>query len=84
MFVTPEGNILITGSLDSKKEKDFWLLDEKGKTKLKIILNVFKLKISKNFVFLNKIDDEGNDLLYCFKRDRNEKQDLLRVEKEFK
>ncbi len=84
LFVTPEGNILITGSLDSKKEKDFWLLDEKGKTQLKIILNVYKLKIFKSFVFLNKIEDDGNNLLYCVKRDGSEKQDLIRVEKEFK
>ncbi|MGE5343855.1 MAG: hypothetical protein ACM3SY_20485 [Candidatus Omnitrophota bacterium] len=84
LSVTPAYNIIIAGSKSEKNNRSFWLIDEKGKILRKIIINAEQLSISKNFIFVEKMDEDDNEMVLCFKRTENEIQDFLRVEKELK
>ncbi|MCP5103773.1 MAG: hypothetical protein GY950_10365 [bacterium] len=58
---------------------NFWLIDGKGKTLVKITLDVFHLNITRNFIFFKTTDDDDTIWVYCFKRKGNESQDLTRM-----
>jgi len=77
--LTPDGNIFISGLWDDEEHKrDYWLLDENGKTVAKISTQYFGLDISKHFIFYRTRDEEENILINCLKRTGTEKEDLLR------
>ncbi len=82
IFLTPDGNILISGLLDDEVQKiNHWLLDENGKIVAKIRTEFPILEISKHFIFYRTTDEEENILINCLKRTGTEKEDLLRLEK---
>lgn len=79
MWVTPAHNIL-AGSWDIEKEENiFWLIDEKGKTIIKINTKYSGLRIDKNFLFFKTSDEEEVITVHCMKRRGSEKEDLLRT-----
>ncbi len=80
--LTPDGNIFISGLWDEEAQKrNYWLVDENGKTIAKIKTELSDLEISRYFIFYRTIDEEENILIHCFKRIGAEKEDLLRLEK---
>lgn len=80
LFLTPEGNILISGTTEGGVEDvEYWLLDDKGKALVKGLTRSFGLRISRNFVFYGMRDEEENDSLYALKRKGTEVQDLKRI-----
>ncbi len=80
--LTPDGNIFISGLWDDEAQKrNYWLLDENGKTVAKIETELPRLEISRHFIFYRTTDEEENILIHCFKRKGTEKEDLLRLEK---
>ena len=77
--LTPDGNIFISGLWDDKEQRrDYWLLDDNGKTVAKISTQYFEIEIAKHFVFYRTNDEEENILIHCLKRTGTEKEDLLR------
>jgi hypothetical protein len=74
---TPDGNILVTGPYREGNEREFWLLNENGKTVIKIAFQSNAVGISKHFIFLMVIDKEENRLAICQKRVGKEDEDLL-------
>ncbi|MCP4215277.1 MAG: hypothetical protein GY765_11510 [bacterium] len=83
---TPSGNILISGrgSIEGADTKNvLWLLDEKGKTLLKVILSAGTVRVSRNFIFCRARDDEENSVIYCYKRKKDERSDLSQLAKTF-
>jgi hypothetical protein len=82
LAVTPGENILITGHRDKQKiDREFWLIDERGKTLAKISLAAYALHICKHFIILKRIDSEDNEVVVCFKRSGDEKHDILSLGK---
>ena len=80
--LTPDGNIFISGLWDDEAQKrNYWLLDENGKTVAQIKTELPALEISRHFIFYRTTDEEENILFHCFKRTGTEKEDLLRFEK---
>lgn len=80
--LTPDGNILISGLWDDDAQKrNYWLLDENGRTIAKIGSEFSYLVISKHFIFYRTTDEEENILIHGLKRMGTEKEDLLRLEK---
>jgi hypothetical protein len=80
--LTPDENIFISGLWDDEAQKrNYWLLDESGKTVAQIRTELPALQISKHFIFYRTTDEEENILINCFKRKGTEKEDLLRLEK---
>jgi hypothetical protein len=80
--LTPDGNIFISGPWDDEAQKrNYWLLDENGKTIAQIRTELPAMQISKHFLFYRTTDEEENILIHCFKRKGTEKEDLLRLEK---
>jgi hypothetical protein len=78
--LTPDGNIFISGVGDDEEQKrDYWLLDEDGKTIAKISTQYFGIEIAKHFIFYRTRDEEENILIHCLKRTGIEKEDLLRL-----
>ena len=55
------------------------MLNEDGKTVIKIGLQSYALKISRRFTFLMVVDEEENHLVICQKRVGKEDEDLLRA-----
>jgi len=77
--LTPDGNIFISGLWDDEElKRDYWLLDENGKTVAKISTQYFEIEIAKHFIFYRTRDEEENILIHCLKRTGTEKEDLLR------
>ncbi len=75
---TPDGNIFISGLWDDEQQKrDYWLLDENGKTLAKIATQYFDIEIAEHFIFYGTRDEEENVLIHCLKRTGTEKEDLL-------
>ncbi len=78
--LTPDGNIFISGLWDDEEQKrDYWLLDEDGKTIAKISTQYFEIEIATHFIFYITRDEEENILILCLKRTGTEKEDLLRL-----
>jgi hypothetical protein len=77
---TPDGNIFISGLWDDEEQKrDYWLLDENGKTVAKISAQYFGIDIAEHFIFYRIRDEEENILIHCLRRTGTEKEDLLRL-----
>jgi len=77
---TPDGNIFISGLWDDEEQKrDYWLLDDDGKTVAKISAQYLEIEIAKHFIFYRTTDEEGNILIHCLKRTGTEKEDLFRL-----
>ena len=76
---TPDGNILVTGSLVEGEKRNFWLLNEHGKTLVKTDIATAMLRISRHFIFFIAKDKEGSSLVVCLKRIAKESEDLLRA-----
>jgi hypothetical protein len=70
LSLTPEGNILISGS---------WLLDEEGKTLVHIGTEAYGIRITPSFLFLVSRDEEENTLIHRLKRKGSEEEDLLGI-----
>lgn len=78
--ITPDGNILITGKKNpNENNREFWLIDAEGKTLATISLDAISLNIFKQFIILKEINDEDEELIFCFKRTGNEKEDFLAI-----
>jgi hypothetical protein len=76
----PDGNIFLSGLWgDEEQKRDYWLLDENGKTVAKISTQYFGIDIAKHFIFYRTRDEEENILIHCLKRTGAEKEDLLRL-----
>ena len=85
MCVTPESNILLAGLRDSENErKKYFLINQKGKTLIEFKAKVYGIRISNNFVFFKLIDEDENVLVCCMKRQGTEKEDLIKLAKQFK
>ncbi len=77
---TFEGNILVTGPARyGEPERDFWLLDDKGKIMAHIRIAGEVEGISENYVFVHTVDEEEIVLVNCVKRKGSEKEDFLRI-----
>jgi hypothetical protein len=77
---TFEGNILVSGPARyGEPERDFWLLDDKGKIMAHIRIAGLVEGISENFVFVESVDEEENVLVHCVQRKGSEKEDFLRI-----
>ncbi len=80
LFMTPEGNILISGTTEEGVEGvEYWLLDDGGKALVQGRTYSFGLRITRNFIFYGKRDAEENYSLYALKREGTEVQDLERI-----
>lgn len=78
LSVTPEGNILITGTvMDGSSKRTFWLLDSNGKMLKQIAIEAYYLSISNNFIFLKVKDKEDYTNVFFFKRKKSEEQDFV-------
>lgn len=85
MCVTPESNILLAGLWDSENERrKYFLIDRKGKTLIEFKTKVYGIRISNNFVFFKLMDEDENVLVCCMKRQGAEKEDLIKLAKQFK
>jgi len=77
MSVTPGNNILLRlTSKVNKTENEFRLIDEKGKCLIVLICKARKMRIDKQFIFIEKHDEDGVNQVHCFKRKGTEVQDL--------
>ncbi len=74
IYLTPEGNILISGL-----NGNYYLIDQKGKLLSSIKSNAYGIKITKNFILFGKEDAEGVSTIYCLKRKGKEAEDLKRL-----
>jgi len=80
LSITPEGNILLSGSEnDETRSTDYWLLDEKGKTLAKISTSAMGVKITPRFIFFSTMDEDYIVKAYALKRQGDEASDLKRI-----
>ena len=76
---TPEGNILVSGSLDLEdSSQDYWLVDSAGKILAQLKAPAGRIVLSKNFVFVVTSDAEGNIKVSGLKRTGSDKDDFLK------
>ncbi len=81
MSGTQEGNLLVSKlGEDAGEENEFWLLDDKGKTKAHFDVLEGDLVLSKHFVFLMTKDEMDDTLVRAFPRQDSEEKDLKRIE----
>lgn len=80
LSLTPEGNILISGRLgDEDEERDYWLIDEEGKTLAHTRTDAYGIRISPHFIFFVSMDEEENISIHRLKRKGSEEEDLLGI-----
>jgi hypothetical protein len=76
---TLEGNILVSGSWDSENNsRDYWLLDGSGKIMAQLKAAAERIGLSKDFVFVETSDADGNIRVSCLKRTGSDKDDFLK------
>lgn len=80
LSLTPEGNILISGRLgDEAEERDYWLIDEEGKTLAHTRTDAYGIRITPHFVFFVSMDEEENIYIHRLKRKGSEEEDLRQI-----
>jgi len=78
--LTPEKNILVSSEPEiGAFDRNFWLLNSKGKIITHSKVNLLYLRISPHYIFLMKRDTNENLMVYCLKRKKTEKGDLERL-----
>jgi len=84
LALTPDGNIFVSGVWDSEKgTSEYWLLDESGKVLAQMNSAVANITISKSYIFFVTADEEMNVKVRCLKRRANEKEDILKLSRNF-
>lgn len=80
LSLTPERNILISGRLaDEDEERDYWFIDEGGKTLAHTRTDAYGIRISPHFIFFALRDETENIYIHRLKRKGSEEEDLLRI-----
>jgi hypothetical protein len=59
--------------------KNYWLLNQEGKTIAKIPAYGKYITMSKHFIYWKSVDDDDTISVQCLKRSGSEVQDLLRA-----
>jgi len=78
--LTPDGNLIVAGPVHFEEtERDYWLLDEKGKMLVQMRLAVWGIRMCEHFIFFLTTDEDQNELVHCVKRKASEKEDFLRL-----
>jgi WD40 repeat protein len=81
---TPEGDILVSGSWDSDEaSRQYWLLDGSGKILAQLKAAAGRIRLSKNFVFIETSDSDGNVRVSALKRSGSDKDDFLKSARAF-
>jgi hypothetical protein len=79
--LTPGGHIFVAGVWVLEADRrEYWLINDSGKTVAQITSSIRSLEFSDNFVLYVTSDDEGNAVVRCLRRSGDEKTDLLTVE----
>jgi hypothetical protein len=85
MSLTPADNILIAEYpcelFAINPTLRYWLINPEGKMLLEVKLKVDQVRITKNFIIFMTTDEDENTLVRYIKRQKSEKDDLLRLEK---
>ena len=75
MYLTPEENILVSGT-EGEDYSNYWLLDKKGQILVQGRTNSAGLYITPNFLFYGSRDEDGGYQFFAQKRTDSEMQDL--------
>jgi hypothetical protein len=84
LAVTPEGNILVSGSWDiESSSRDYWLLDGAGRILAQLKASAGRVQLGKSFVFVQTSDAEGNVRVSGIRRTGSDKDDFLKSARAF-
>jgi hypothetical protein len=78
LSITPAGNMLVKGNIKEGTDKRrYWLIDKKGTILTDISTTARFITISANFILYIMENENGEQAVYCYRRQGKEKNDLL-------
>ena len=82
---TPNGIIIVASVDNTNRDKIlYWILDKQGNILNQFTLNGYDFNIFENYIIYKSYDDENGVIVHCFKRSKNEINDISDFMKENK